>query len=85
MQVDEFNGLQSSLIRIGTFSSVATHWLPNIIKKFQANYPNIDYELLLGNCTEIENWILGGRVDCGFVKLPVHANLETIFLSRISY
>lgn len=28
MQVDELNGLQSGLIRIGTFSSVATHWLP---------------------------------------------------------
>ena len=35
MQVDELKGLQSGLIRIGTFSSVATHWLPNIIKEFQ--------------------------------------------------
>ena len=82
MQVDELNGLQSGLIRIGTFSSVATHWLPNIIKKFQADYPHIDYELLLGDYTEIESWILEGRVDCGFVKLPVHANLETIFLEQ---
>jgi len=49
MEVDELNGLQSGLIRIGTFSSVATHWLPNIIKEFQKAYPNIDYELLLGD------------------------------------
>ena len=41
MQVDELNGLQSGLIRIGTFSSVATHWLPNIIQAFQRDYPNI--------------------------------------------
>ena len=40
-QVDEINGLQSGIIRIGTFSSVATHWLPNIIKMFQNDYPNI--------------------------------------------
>ncbi len=33
IQVDELTGLQSGLIRIGTFSSVATHWLPNIIKR----------------------------------------------------
>ncbi|MDO4425075.1 MAG: LysR family transcriptional regulator [Planctomycetia bacterium] len=45
MQVDELNGLQSGLIRIGTFSSVATHWLPNIIKAFQKDYPNIAKEL----------------------------------------
>ncbi|MCI6686395.1 MAG: LysR family transcriptional regulator, partial [Ruminococcus sp.] len=45
MQIDDINGLQSGFIRIGTFSSVATHWLPEIIKKFQINYPDIEYEL----------------------------------------
>ena len=40
-QIEELNGLQSGLIRIGTFSSVATHWLPNIIRAFQSDYPNI--------------------------------------------
>lgn len=82
MQVDELNGLQSGIIRIGTFSSVATHWLPNIIKAFQKDYPNIDYELLLGDYTEIEIWILEGRVDCGFLRLPTHPELETIFLEQ---
>lgn len=81
-QVEELNGLQSGLIRIGTFSSVATHWLPNIIKEFQKDYPNIDYELLLGDYTEIENWILEGRVDCGFLRLPTHPEFETIFLEQ---
>lgn len=82
MQVDELNGLQSGLIRIGTFSSVATHWLPNIIKEFQKDYPNIEYELLLGDYTEIESWILQGRVDCGFLRLPTHPDLDTIFLEQ---
>ncbi|MBV4432593.1 MAG: LysR family transcriptional regulator [Clostridium tyrobutyricum] len=81
-QVQELNGLQSGLIRIGTFSSVATHWLPNIIKEFQKDYPNIDYELLLGDYTEIENWILDGRVDCGFLRLPTLPEFETIFLEQ---
>lgn len=81
-EVEELNGLQSGLIRIGIFSSVATHWLPNIIKEFQKDYPNIDYEMLLGDYTEIENWVLEGRVDCGFLQLPVHAELETIFLEQ---
>ncbi len=82
MAVDELNGLRSGLIRIGTFSSVATHWLPPIIKAFQKDYPNIEYELLLGDYTEIENWILEGRVDCGFLRLPTHPDLETIFLQQ---
>lgn len=82
MQVDELNGLQSGLIRIGTFSSVATHWLPNIIRAFQRDYPNIDYELLLGDYSEIEQWIAEGRVDCGFLRLPTHPDFETIFLEQ---
>ena len=82
MQVDELNGLRSGLIRIGTFSSVATHWLPNIIKEFQKDYPHIDYELLLGDYTEIEEWIMEGRVDCGFLKLPTRPDFETVFLEQ---
>lgn len=82
MQADALHGLQSGLIRIGTFSSVATHWLPNIIKEFQKNYPQIDYELLLGDYTEIEEWIADGRVDCGFLRLPTRPAFETIFLEK---
>lgn len=81
-QIIELNGLQSGLIRIGTFSSVATHWLPNIIKEFQKDYPNIDYELLLGDYAEIEGWIMDGRVDCGFLRLPTIPELETTFLEQ---
>ena len=81
-QVEELNGLQTGYIRIGTFSSVATHWLPNIIKEFQKDYPNIDYELLLGNYSEIEEWILEGRVDCGFLRLPTQTALDTVPLEQ---
>lgn len=82
MHVDELNGLQSGLIRIGTFSSVATHWLPGIIKRFQESYPNIEYELLLGDYSEIEAWIAEGRVDCGFLRLPTLPEFETNSLKR---
>lgn len=82
MEVDALNGLQSGIIRIGTFSSVATHWLPNIIKEFQKDYPNIDYELLLGDYTEIEEWIHTGRVDLGFLRLPTLPEFETHFLEK---
>lgn len=60
MKIDDMNGLQSGIIRIGTFSSAATHWIPNIIKVFQEEYPNVEYELLLGAYEEIEDWIGGG-------------------------
>lgn len=81
-QINDLHGVQSGLIRIGTFSSVATHWLPNMIKRFQQDYPKIDFELLLGDYTEIKNWILEGRVDFGFLTLPTNAELETIVVAK---
>lgn len=81
-QVNQLTGLQSGIIRIGTFSSVATYWLPKVIKAFQQDHPNIEYELLLGDYTEIETWVANGRVDFGFSCLPVREDLESIFLER---
>jgi len=81
-QIEDLHDMQSGLIRIGTFSSVATHWLPNMIKVFQKDYPKIHFELLLGDYTEIESWILEGRVDFGFLRLPTKADFETIFLDQ---
>ncbi len=80
MQVDDLTGLQSGLIRIGTISSIATHWLPNVISKFQKEYPNIEYELLLGHYKDIESWVNEGRVDIGFTRLPAKEKLESQFL-----
>ncbi len=81
-QIEGLHDMQTGMIRIGTFSSVATHWLPNIIRMFKKDYPKIDFELLLGDYTEIESWVLNGRVDFGFVRLPSKAELETTFLEQ---
>ena len=82
LEVQELKGLKNGLIRIGTFSSVATHWLPKIIREFQKDYPGIEYELLLGDYTEIERWIQERRVDCGFLRLPTLPEFETIYLEQ---
>lgn len=81
-QVSEIKGLESGIIRIGTFSSVATHWLPKIIKDFQNDYPNIDYELRLGDYTEIQDWITEGSVDCGFLRDPSVLDMDIIPLQK---
>ena len=83
--VNELNGIQTGVIRIGTFSSVAINWLPNIVAEFQKDYPGIEYEMLLGDYDEVENWIGEGRVDCGFLSLPTKAAYDTISLKMDEY
>ena len=80
--VSEINGLVKGKIRIGTFSSVATHWLPKVISMYRRDHPGVEYELLLGDYTEIESWVREGRVDIGFTRLVPEMDLETEVLAR---
>ena len=84
-KVDAINGIQTGIVRIGTFSSVAINWLPDIFAKFQQNYPGIDYEMMLGDYDEVEKWIEEGRVDCGFLRLPADGNFDVISLKKDEY
>ena len=81
----QMNGLETGVVRIGTFSSVAIHWLPNIFARLQQDYPGIEYEMLLGDYAEVEHWIDEGRVDCGFLRLPTLARFDTILLKQDEY
>jgi len=83
--VDELNGIQSGTLKIGTFASVAIHWLPNIVAAFQQDYPGVEYELLLGDYDEVERWLEEGRIECGFLRLPTRPNFETLFLKEDEY
>ena len=81
--INEMRGLRIGLIRVGTFTSVADQLMPQILMSFQGLYPGIRFELMNSqHYSEIEEWILSGRVDCGFVSLPTVNDLKTIFLQQ---
>ncbi len=84
-QICRMNGIETGVVRIGTFASVAIHWLPNIFCALQRDYPGIEYEMLLGDYEEVENWIREGRVDCGFLRLPTLPQFDTILLKEDEY
>ena len=64
----EMQGLGSSLIRIGTFTSVSHNWLPGWMKQFKTRYPAVQFVLQQGEYTTIAQWIKSGQVDFGFVN-----------------
>lgn len=84
-QILRMNGIETGVVRIGTFASVAIHWLPNIFAALQKDYPGIEYEMLLGDYDEVEQWISDGRVDCGFLRLPTLPQFDTILLKQDEY
>lgn len=81
--IAEFHGAHTGLVRVGIFTSVADMWIPILLKSFQRQYPNIEFDLInMESYAEIENCIRHGKVDCGFVRLPTVNDLQTHFLMR---
>ena len=79
-KVADINNINCGQVRIGTFTSVAVNWLPNILNSFQQYYPNINFEIKQGNYAEIAEWILQGSIDCGFTITPSLCGLKNIIL-----
>lgn len=70
------NGLEKGIIKLGTFNSVCTNWIPHIVNSFQELYPNISIELYQGNYNDVSGWIKNGLVDIGFLSTSSAANLQ---------
>lgn len=78
----EMQGLQGGIIRIGTFSSVSSSRLPELMKNFKEIYPSVKFELQQGQYTSITQLIREGSVDFGFVNPDAVTNLHTIPLKQ---
>ncbi|MGG1217450.1 LysR family transcriptional regulator [Priestia endophytica] len=76
------NGLSKGTIKIGIFTSVSMKWLPDIIKIMEAKYPAIHIELREGDYFEIEQWLLSGEIDCGFVNITQSNQFDIIPLKN---
>ena len=50
------------------------HVLPPVIARFRADHPDVDYELLMGDYSEIEQWVAEGRCDLGFIPYEPREN-----------
>ena len=70
---------------IGVFSSVATYWVPKIISRFKEDYPDVTYDLMLGDYAELEEWVAEGTADFAFSHRPSSPELEWELLDMDEY
>ena len=62
----EIRGLNIGSITLGAYSSIATHWLPAVIKSFQEAYPRITIRMMEGIRQENIDWLRAKTVDLAF-------------------
>ena len=75
-------GLAAGTVRIGTFTSVATHWLPGMMKEFQQLHPQVEFGLFNGDYHDVSQWLRQGSVDLAFTALPMEQDCECIVLGE---
>lgn len=73
--VAEFNGLKKGTVKIGSFSSVCTTWIPDVIHSFGKLYPGIHIEIFQGTYDDVVYWLKNGIVDLGFLSVSSAGDL----------
>ena len=79
---NEIKGLETGTIRMGTVSSVSAHWLPQVIKEFQKQYPKVEFVIHQGDYASIQEWIKNGMVDFGFINPMAAKGIQTEEMKR---
>lgn len=72
----DINGLNHDVIRIGTISSITCHWMPQLIRGFQEQYPDVHFVFQQGDYSLIPEWIRSGKIDCGFISPAAAGELQ---------
>lgn len=80
----EINGLTIGSVTIGSYPSVATHWLPKVIKAFHEHYPKIEIRVMEGIHQEIDDWLSTYQVDLAFMSQAPNSPYEWIPLGTDS-
>lgn len=62
----EINGLLIGSVTIAAYSSIASHWLPAVIRAFQQDYPHVSIRLMEGIWQEVSGWLDDRTADIGF-------------------
>ncbi len=73
---NQLNNLESGFIRIGTIQSIAYHWLPDILKDFSLQYPNIQFEIYVYGFRELNTLTKNNKLDLCFTSEYAAPHLE---------
>lgn len=72
-EVAASQGLERGTVRVGSFPSITTRFMPGLLRHFGQRFPGIDIVLFEGSDDEVRSWIADRTVDAGVVTLPCAA------------
>lgn len=79
-KISEMKGLNEGSVKVGCINSVCLTWMPGILRKFTADFPQIDIEVYQGSYDDVIDWVRNGVIDIGIVSKLVSDTLPFIHL-----
>ena len=77
-EIDGIRGIRRGRIRIGTFVSTSTSWLPQLLAYFQENYPDVVFEVQETGQDDMERGLLDGSLDLTLMSRPDKSSVDFI-------
>jgi len=81
-EISFLKGLKKGTLRIGTYVSCSIRWLPDIIRRFQADYPGIVFQIMEGSGGEIARWLEDFTVDIGLTSFQKDKSYDFIHVEQ---
>lgn len=70
VEIDELQGLQGGLLKIGASMTIGVYVLPPVLARFQENYPQVDISLDVAVNRQVADNLLNNAIDIGFLGAP---------------
>ncbi len=68
------HSLAGGMLRVGSMESTAASRLPDILRDFNAAWPEVSLQLSMGATRELIDRVLAGELDCALVAGPAQAD-----------
>ncbi len=75
-EIRAINDQASETITVGSYSSIASHWLPLILDAFRKEYPNVQVNIHDESRPLLFQDVQSGRVDMAFTSAPKDENVN---------
>jgi DNA-binding transcriptional LysR family regulator len=67
----DITGLKRGSLTLAASQTVGNYWLPPLMNRYRASYPDIALALTIGNTETVADLVREGGADLGFVEGPV--------------
>lgn len=75
-EIAMINSHQEDTIRVGSYASIAMHWLPELIEQFCRRDEGVRVDVQMGSVKEVYRWVQEGKVDMAFTSRQADSSLD---------